>query len=81
MKITKGTFTSRQAASTPQKYITVEVNYNRIMNTLVNTLTKLLSSVMVATIAASDLLHSIGMCLISSLNVEIRLDLATPPVA
>ena len=51
------------------------------MNTLVNTLTKLLSSVMVATIAASDLLHSIGMCLISSLNVEIRLDLATPPVA
>ncbi len=54
--------------------------HNGIMNTLVNTLTKLIIVVMVATIAASDLLHSIGISLISSLIVEIRLDLATPPI-
>lgn len=62
-------------------YITVKVNYNGLMSTLVNTLTKLLKSMMVATIVASDLLHSVGMSLISSLDAEIRLDLATPPVA
>lgn len=61
-----------------ESYITVKMIHNRIMNTLVNTLTKLVIVVMVATIATNDL-YSIGISLIFSI-VDIRLDLATSPI-